>query len=426
MRVLWVSTSPMGPASRILEIQQTGSSGGWIQSEYEALMREDHSEVEMFFLCGSRSVAEGTVLRKQTEEGIAFCVNLPKISFGKELPAAVYKNVKDVIDEVKPDVIHIWGTESCISHGAAKAGEGIRKVVFLQGIIGIHQRYKGGYLANTEDNLPYISPDPLKTRIVTRMKRSYFKKQIAYEQYTLRNSRGVIIDNEFSEAYCKTVSPELTCYYRFLHPNTLFTEADWSYDACQKNTIFTVFGKSTEKGMHQLLKAVAIVKETVPDVKLIIPGPFSCEGGRLKDKRRLVGFERWMANFIEANGLTDNVIFPGKLSPAQMVEQLQNCHMFVNPSCMECHALSLREAMTVGTPSVTSLCGSVIEYVTHNENGLIYRYEEHEMLSYLIKKVLGDRAFAEHLSRGAKASMAERRARSNCGIMDIYRDLMSQ
>ena len=40
MRILWVSTSPMGPASRILKMPSPGSSGGWIQSEYEALVAD--------------------------------------------------------------------------------------------------------------------------------------------------------------------------------------------------------------------------------------------------------------------------------------------------------------------------------------------------------------------------------------------------
>ena len=37
MRLLWISNSPIGPAAAILGEEYKGSSGGWIQSEYEAL-----------------------------------------------------------------------------------------------------------------------------------------------------------------------------------------------------------------------------------------------------------------------------------------------------------------------------------------------------------------------------------------------------
>lgn len=424
MRVLWVTPIPLGPANRILNAGGGSSSGGWVQSEYEALMQEDHSGVELFFLCGSRKVQTRDILKKQTEEGIAYAVNIPAIPFGRKLPAAILNNIKKILDEVQPDIIHIWGTENYLSYGVAKMSEGIRKVVFLQGIIGIHQRYKGGYLLNTKEYRAYCGHISLTERIKTTLKKDYFQKQVPYEQYVLRNSQGVIIDNEFSEAYCKMVSSKLPCYYRFLYPNTIFASQPWSYDTCTKNSIFTVYGSSADKGMHQLLKALVIVKKEIPDVKLTIPGPFACENGKLKPISQLSPYEKWMANYINKNGLSDNVYFPGKLTPSQMAENLRNSHMFVNPSCMETHALSLREAMTVGLPSVTSLCGSVIEYVNHNENGLIYRYEEYEMLAYQIKKVLLNREFSEKLSRNAQRTMTERHELHNYRIMDIYLDIL--
>lgn len=81
MRVLWVSTAPIGPAGRILNITPNATSGGWIQSEYDELLKEN-KKIDMFFLCGSREITPGEIRKSQTKEGTAYCINLPKISFG--------------------------------------------------------------------------------------------------------------------------------------------------------------------------------------------------------------------------------------------------------------------------------------------------------------------------------------------------------
>ena len=41
MRVLWVTASPLGPAARILNMQNAGTSGGWIQTIYEEISRDE-------------------------------------------------------------------------------------------------------------------------------------------------------------------------------------------------------------------------------------------------------------------------------------------------------------------------------------------------------------------------------------------------
>ena len=61
MKILWVSNSPIGPAAKILDEAYCGTSGGWIQSEHEAL---DKSNVDMSFICTSSNIKKGKVLHK--------------------------------------------------------------------------------------------------------------------------------------------------------------------------------------------------------------------------------------------------------------------------------------------------------------------------------------------------------------------------
>lgn len=65
MKVLWVSNSPIGPSAEILGKEYQGSSGGWIQSEYEAL---DKTLYQMFFLSTLPLVKRGEVLLKRMKK----------------------------------------------------------------------------------------------------------------------------------------------------------------------------------------------------------------------------------------------------------------------------------------------------------------------------------------------------------------------
>mgnify|MGYP000851380625 FL=1 len=421
MRILWVSTSPMGPASRILKMPSPGSSGGWIQSEYEALVADGTaSENEMFFLCASRSVSAGEIKVAESSEGKAFCVNLPGKSFGIEPPRKLAECISRIIENVSPDIIHIWGTESCISYGAAKFSPGIKKVVFLQGIIGIHNRYKGGYLEREVENRRYLRGIPVKKRLVAKVKKYYFSRQKEYEKFILSVCKNVVLDSNFSASYCLSVNDNINCHYHYLKPAQSYLLSDWNISDIENNSIFTVFGQSSEKGLHQLLKAAVIVKRHFPDLKIIVPGPFNCENGKLKDRKFLSLYEMWLAAFIAENGLTESVVFVGKLNTEQMIYYEKKCNLFVNPSCMEVHALSLREAMSVGMPCISSLCGSVEEFLVNGENGFVYRYEEYEMLAFLIEKLLKEPSLCERLSENAKKSMRSFIALDDLSLRSVY------
>ena len=74
MKVLWVSNSPIGPAANILDETYSGTSGGWIESEYEFL---DKRNLEMSFLCFAPNVSKGTVLEKSNAIGKLYALIVP-------------------------------------------------------------------------------------------------------------------------------------------------------------------------------------------------------------------------------------------------------------------------------------------------------------------------------------------------------------
>jgi glycosyltransferase involved in cell wall biosynthesis len=297
MKILWVSTSPIGPSGRILSIPYLGSSGSWIQTEYEGL---EKNGVSMYFLCASPDIPLGEIEYSYSNEGEAYCVNLPKLSFGKKPPEKLKSDIESVIQKVNPDIIQIWGTESCISYLVSECCPDIKKVIYIQGLIGMHSRYMGGYIKSNEDK-KYYRGVKLIEKLKTIVRNHFFKAQTYYEQKTLLNCSNIITDNNFTNAYCRSINNSIRSFEHRLHANELFKNETWDFSSCEKNSIFTVYGITPDKGLHQLLKATKIVKKTQKEIKVYIPGPYNIDNnGQLKLVKNMRPFERWMFNLLES------------------------------------------------------------------------------------------------------------------------------
>lgn len=420
MKVLWVQFAPFGIAGEVLGMKGNGISGGWIASEYDAL---DKSQVEVSFLCCSAAIKQ--TLHKKNDKAEAWCLPAPKITYGKDYTRQYSNEINGIINQVKPDLIHLWGTETFLPHIVTMLTPGIPKVLYVQGLLGMHERYVGGYI--TGEDKKYYRHANVVHKIVGKIRDRYFKKQVEFEHDIINNAKNVITDNQFTRAYCNSVSSGCRYYSHALLPSKIFTEAKkWNINTIERNTIFALYSLYPEKGLQQLLKALKIIKRDKPDIKVLVPGPYHIVNGKLNGKGMLP-YETWLNNFIVENGLIENIEFVGPQSPAGMLSYFQKAHIFVNTSCMEVHSSTLREAMTVGTPSVSTLCGSVAEYLIHGENGLLYRYEEPEVLAWEILTILKDDDIAAKLSQNAISTMdAFENQVGSVSMNDVYKSLIGE
>ena len=86
--------------------------------------------------------------------------------------------------------------------------------------------------------------------------------------------------------------------------------------------------------------------------------------------------------------------FTGSLREDQMIAEYLNAHLFICPSSIENSPNSLGEAQLLGVPVIASYVGGVPDMVTHGETGLLYRFEEVEMLAEGIRNLFMNMALA--------------------------------
>ena len=148
--------------------------------------------------------------------------------------------------------------------------------------------------------------------------------------------------------------------------------------------------------------------------------------GSLQWLVRKRGYTKYIERLIGALNIKDNVVWLGRLTHEELAAELAKKSVFVLCSAAENQSSSLIEAMTVGVPSVASAVGEVPEFVRNGENGLLYRFGEHDVLAHMIDKVFSDEKLAKKLSENGKKDMIEAHDADmiNSTMIDIYKSVL--
>jgi glycosyltransferase involved in cell wall biosynthesis len=117
-----------------------------------------------------------------------------------------------------------------------------------------------------------------------------------------------------------------------------------------------------QKGQRELLRALAIVREELPDVRLLIVGAdaFHVHGS---------SFTHELKSLARELGVTDQVVFTGERSDIPAI--MAACDVFTMPSQEEPFGLVFLEAMAMRKPVVALDNGGTPEVVEHGRSGLL-------------------------------------------------------
>ena len=144
-----------------------------------------------------------------------------------------------------------------------------------------------------------------------------------------------------------------------------------------------------QKGIYDLLDAVAKVRAVVPDLRLVCAG----DGDRIG-----------VAHYAERLGIADAVKFTGWVGPSGKRALLEHAAVFALPSYDEAMPMSLLEAMSAGVPVIASPVGGVQEVVVDGVTGFLAAPGDTPTLERLIARVLGDAALAARIGAAGRQS----------------------
>ena len=365
MKVLWITNRPIAAAERKFNVKAI--SGTWMEPTLLGLEKTDGIEISV------ATVAPVNAVEHFEEDNITYYL-VPqdsKRTYRYDDPTHI-RQWEQVIDEAKPGVME--SIEYYYLSNMTRSQ--IKKAYSLRNFI----KHDGLY-------------DEQK----------FFGKKAEIEKQMLNYSENIIIENDWATAHCRYINPNAKLFVHHLNIDEIFFKKNWSLETCEKHSIFTCASAYPLKGLHVLLEALAIVKRSVPDVKLYAPGfqdPFSKTD--FKSKFRQQGYEKYLMYLITKLGIRDNVVFTGRLTQQQMAERMEQSHVMVVPSAIENHSSTLREAMAVGVPSIASYVGGIPETIEHGKNGFLFRHEEYIQLADFILRLFNDDEKAKLFSQNGK------------------------
>ena len=330
------------------------------------------------------------------------------------------KLFKDVIENVKPDIIHVWGTEYVHIRPllkVLKATDSIDKtVVSIQGLVSEWYKYYNAGLPK------YVSHKSVR---IGRIKRtSLYKESMEMasrgknEIRFLRELKHCIGRTDFDRSLVKKINPEINYHYCSESMRAPFYDGIWDNSKCKKNSIFFSQTHYPLKGLHQMLKALVKIKKTVPDVHLNALGykPLSPESIRLKS------YDEYLDKLIRENNLEDSISWLGTLTAEQMKEQYLKANVFVCASAIENSSNSVGEAMLLGLPVIASDRGGMRSIIEDGKDGVLYDFDSPEKMAEAVLKVFTDNNYFVSLSENAEKSAKEKynREKNYNQLISIY------
>ena len=374
MKVLWISNVLFDDIADIVGVNRS-TGGGWMQS----LLALVKTQIKI----GVVALHSNTFFQEINGVGYYLLSSINK------------NNWKNVLDDFKPDLIHIHGTEYPHTYKIQQYSGNIPCIVSIQGLVSVCSRYALGGM-HSKEILRYTTlKDILLQASPWSIQRSQ-KKRGMYEKQLIANINYIIGRTKWDYAHALTMNPSIKYYYCSEVIRDTFYQGTWHYQNAVSHTIFCSNSSVPLKGIHQVVKALFIVKRLYPDVKVRIAGKNILGHLSVKDRLRLSGYDNYLRNLIYRLGLEDAITFLGTLSAEEMKTEFLRANVFILPSSIENSPNSLAEAQLLGVPIIASYAGGIPDMMPYPLSDYVYRFEEVEMLAQRIIEIFQQREWDKY------------------------------
>lgn len=201
--------------------------------------------------------------------------------------------------------------------------------------------------------------------------------------------------------------------------DNFFPATEYEHAALKKEfglTSFTVLytGRlAPEKHIDDVIRAIALLKETIPEICLAITGHGEGEAS--------------LRELAKGLGIEGHVKFFGTVSPEDHARIYRAADVFAIMSTAETQSLSMMKAMASSIPALGARARGLAEYIKHNENGYLIEPGDYKTLS---EKILFLYQHPEERVRLGQGGMATVKQFSRAKIAEewqsLYKDVVAK
>ena len=413
MRLLWIVNIVMPELAEYLDIP-IAASGSWLIDIADGIANSSSNSLAIACVYGEKY--------KKYILGNKIYYTLP--GNGKTMlfyTKSLEEQWKKIIEDFKPDLIHIHGTE--YSHGLAcmRAIPNIPYIISIQGIL------------NKIKEVDFAEI-PLKYFIFGRTLKQFLHmngeiethilncKNAKYEREMFKRANAINGVSTWDISIAKSFNSKLLTYKLDYNLRELFYKSSkWDINGVKRYTIFTNPGGVPLKGLHNLIKAAVLLISKYPNLLIKVPGMVGKKG----NVRISSAYTRFLNRLIKKYNMEKHIVFLGKQSEKEMIENMLNSHVTVIPSAIEGASLILHEAMFLGAPCIATFRGGMADFVSDKKDGYLYDYSEYTYLAERLNQLFTDDKLCMQISKNAikKCEVAHERKKNIKSYINMYSEV---
>lgn len=415
MKILWFANTPCGSSGKL---DPNLNIGGWLNSLEEELVMSENVELSICFYWNEK--LDSFKFKKTIYYPIFRTGNGSKSRrlINRALNVNNDKNeiqqLLKVIELVKPDVIHVHGTE--YNFGLIQAHTNIPIVISIQGII---SPYREKYFSG----IPFLAAiwhEGLMAKLLflsvivwyNEMKRSGLR-----ERTILSQARFIIGRTDWDRRVTRVLAPKSRYFIGNEMLRSTFYENQWNKNQFGNPIqIVTIMSGGLYKGLETIVKTATILKEyNIKDFDWTIIGQ--------DEKSDLV---KIVKGWLKTDFKSIDVRLVGNKNEKELVELLLKSDIYCQVSHIENSPNSLCEAMLLGMPIIASFAGGTDSILESRKEGLLVQDGDSYSLAGAILEMGEDYNKAAEMGRLARVRALERHNKELIlnEILTIYNSIL--
>ena len=409
MKILFFSNIPIRTQTK-----EGYNGGGWISSLIEHLSENPENEVAVGYYGNTDSKYKENSLTTYQIKEISFLKDiiqrflfLTPFAFTSEKKTWKYheKRLLEVINDFKPDIIHIFGSEC--QFGLISNQTDIPTVIHIQGIL---NPYYNAHLP------PFFSWYDLHQNLISLIKshkerNRLFANCLREREIFIRN-KNFIGRTEWDKRITNILNPEANYYYGGEILRSDFYKK-WERTIPAKLTIPSTISKPIYKGYDTILKTAYLLKKFYKkdftwNVYGNIDAPII---------EKTIGIKHEDVN----------VQVVGVANTERLIQSITKSTVYVHPSYIDNSPNSVCEAQILGVPVIAANVGGLPSIINDGETGFLVPANDPYQMAYLIQHLQKDENLNQHIGENARLQALKRH---DCEtiikqLVEVYDNILS-
>ncbi|WP_336093987.1 glycosyltransferase family 4 protein [Leeuwenhoekiella sp. CH_XMU1409-2] len=421
MRVLWFSNT----ASLYDQGKHHYNGGGWIESLETLLSESDEIDLGICFFhnqdSGRRVGKDNTIyypIKRNTFRQKPFHTIFKNWKGELENSKIYLSKFIEVVEDFKPDVIQIFGTEGVFAQ--IQESVSVPVVIHIQGVINPYIQAFYPPNVNKYDFLfskIFFLKNIFGTSPPFYLKK--FKRQGCREKIYYRNAKYLMGRTNWDNQLVSLLAPQA----KYFHLNEVLRTDFYNFDENslpnnpQKLTLVSTISPTVYKGIDILLRTAELLKN---EVKIDFEWKVL---GISEDQDILRFFEKKL----KIKAKNNNLFFLGKKGKNELKSILLSSSLFVHPSYIDNSPNSVCEAQILGIPIIAFDVGGISSIITNNFSGILVPANDIYQLASKITEYKCNPDKNIKMSKEGKnqAEIRHDRKKIREGLLEIYNYILT-